>query len=98
MLLTFAILVLLSSSNKFILKFKPRYDISYGIYLWGFLIQQTLYYYLGFTNAFFHLFIALLIATILALISFLFIEKPFIILGKKLFISYQNKRVKGFLQ
>lgn len=70
------------SSIKFVLKLKPKYDISYGIYLWGFLIQQTIFHYFGHIFIGYHCIIAIVISGLLALITFVYIEKPFIKIGK----------------
>jgi peptidoglycan/LPS O-acetylase OafA/YrhL len=70
------------SSMKYFLKLKPKYDISYGIYLWGFLIQQTIFHYFGQIFIGFHCVIAILVSVLLALITFVYIEKPFIKIGK----------------
>jgi peptidoglycan/LPS O-acetylase OafA/YrhL len=83
-------LFLFFSKNKFFLKLKPRYDISYGIYLWGFLIQQSIYDYFGHLNIALHCFLSLLITMPLALLTHLVIEKPFILIGKKVFIYLNN--------
>lgn len=74
--------VIYIASTKFLLKLKPKVDISYGIYLWGFLIQQTLFYFLGHIYVGLHCLLALIIATLLALITHVIIEKPFINVGK----------------
>ena len=83
MIIAFCHLTVFISSRKFILKFKPSRDISYGIYLWGFLVQQMVYFLFGHIYAGVHFVVALLISIILALISFVFVEKPFIDLGRK---------------
>ena len=79
------------SSIKIVLKLKPKYDISYGIYLWGFLIQQTIFHYLGQIFIGFHCVIALFISILLALFTFVFIEKPFIKIGKSV-INYAHTK------
>jgi peptidoglycan/LPS O-acetylase OafA/YrhL len=84
------ILVFLSS-RSFVLKLKPKYDISYGIYLWGFLIQQTIFYYFGHLYIGFHCLIGIVLSTLLALITFIFIEKPFINIGKSI-IKYLTRK------
>jgi peptidoglycan/LPS O-acetylase OafA/YrhL len=71
------------ASRKFILKLKPKFDISYGIYLWGFLVQQIVYFVFGHIYTGMHFTIALTISIIIAYISFVYIEKPFVIFGKK---------------
>ncbi|WP_052461102.1 acyltransferase family protein [Psychroserpens mesophilus] len=78
------------SSNKHVLKLKPKYDISYGIYLWGFLIQQTLYQYFGHLNPYLHCLLAIIITLILGFASFVFIEKPFMTLGKNFYKKYKK--------
>jgi peptidoglycan/LPS O-acetylase OafA/YrhL len=77
------------SSLKFILKLKPKHDISYGIYLWGFPVQQAVYYYLGHINIGLHCFVALFFSILFGLITFLLIEKRFIKIGKSM-IFYMN--------
>jgi peptidoglycan/LPS O-acetylase OafA/YrhL len=76
--------ILLVSSNKLFLKLKPKHDISYGIYLWGFLIQQLIYYSLGHLPVALHSIIALVISIVLAFFSYLIIEKPFMRYGQQL--------------
>jgi peptidoglycan/LPS O-acetylase OafA/YrhL len=83
MIIAFCNLVVFISSMKFILKLKPKYDISYGIYLWGFLVQQIIYFIFGQMYAGLHFILALIISIVMALISFVYIEKPFIDLGRK---------------
>lgn len=75
-------IVLYLASNKYVLKLKPKYDISYGIYLWGFLIQQTIFHYFGHIFIGFHSIIAIIVSGLLALMTFVYIEKPFIKTGK----------------
>lgn len=85
------ITIYISANRKFI-SLKPKYDISYGVYLWGFLIQQTLYHYFGHMASWLHCLLAVLIACILGLGSHLLIEKPFMILGKKMYQYYKTTR------
>lgn len=86
-----SIVVLYISSNKYILKFKPQNDISYGIYLWGFLIQQTLYNFTGHIYTGYHCLFSIIISSILGYISYIYIEKPFIQYGKLIFNLINNK-------
>lgn len=76
-------------SLRFVIKLKPKHDISYGIYLWGFLIQQTIFYYFGSMFVGLHCLFAVLVSIFLALITFIYIEKPFIKIGKSV-IDYVN--------
>lgn len=82
MIFALSVGILYLSSRKFMQKLKPKYDISYGIYLWGFLIQQTLFHYLGHINILLHIAIALVIASVLAFFTYVFFEKPGMELGK----------------
>lgn len=70
------------SSNKQFIKLKPKYDISYGDYLWGFLIQQTIYYCLGHLYTGVHCLIAILFSVLFGILSYVLIEKPFMPLEK----------------
>lgn len=94
LILFFCIMAVYISSLKIIMKFKPKNDISYGIYLWGFLIQQIVFYTFGKLYAGTHFIIALVFTLIIAYISFIFIEKPFINLGKKTFSIYNSNIIK----
>lgn len=85
------------SSIKYTLRLKPRYDISYGIYLWGFLIQQTIFHFFGQIYVGFHCLIALIFSFLLALITYVFVEKPFIRMGK-LFYKFYTKNIYVVLQ
>jgi len=59
-----------------------RYDISYGIYLWGFFVQQILNRYLGPVHVYLFMFYSLYIASLMGFISYLLVEKRFIRYGK----------------
>jgi peptidoglycan/LPS O-acetylase OafA/YrhL len=105
LIIAFCNLIVFASSRKFILKFRPKYDISYGIYLWGFLVQQIIYFVLGQVYAGLHFLLALCTSIIFALISFVFIEKPFIDFGKitykfcidklECFLNYLGFKIKN---
>lgn len=87
-ILSFCNAIVYLSSIKYMLKLKPRYDISYGIYLWGFLIQQVIFHFFGQIYVGFHCLIALVFSFLLALITYIYIEKPFIRLGKVFYKFY----------
>lgn len=91
LLLTFCMAIIYISSRKTVVKLKPKYDISYGVYLWGFLVQQSLFYYLGTLYAGLHCIIALGLSITLAMITYFLIELPFMDLGKRIFKSLKNK-------
>jgi len=79
-----SVAVLYLSSRKLFIKLKPKLDISYGVYLWGFVIQQTMYYYLGNINSGLHFLLSVVLAAIAGTLSSIIVEKPFIRLGRKL--------------
>jgi peptidoglycan/LPS O-acetylase OafA/YrhL len=63
-------------------KIVVKHDISYGIYLWGFFVQQTLYHFLGPVNIYVFMLYSLYIASLMGFISFLLVEKLFMRYGK----------------
>lgn len=77
--------VLFISSNPVFNRFKPKYDISFGVYLWGFVVQQTLYRFSGHIYVGLHCFIALVISLALALPTHFLIERPGIRIGRKIY-------------
>jgi len=79
-----SILLLLFSTDKFVLKLKPKYDISYGLYIWNALIIQLIVYYFGNMNVYILFLIAFIITSIVSLGSFILIEKGSINMGYSL--------------
>jgi peptidoglycan/LPS O-acetylase OafA/YrhL len=79
-----SVTLLYISSTDFFNRYRPKYDISFGVYLWGFVVQQTFYHYVGKLYVGWHCFFTLLITIALAYITHLLIEKPGIELGKEL--------------
>lgn len=80
------------SSRAPVLKLKPKYDISYGIYLWGFLIQQTLFYLLGSIYIGFHALISILVSILFAYVSYVYVEMPFMKIGKSIIRLYVQRK------
>ncbi|HHB2143021.1 TPA: acyltransferase family protein [Escherichia albertii] len=72
------------SSNAYFIKLKPKYDISYGIYLYGFPIQQIIYSLLGGSGygIFANQISSILLSILAGLCSWLLIEKRFISYGR----------------
>ena len=75
-------------------KWADKLEISYGIFLYGFMVQQLMIYilysneiYLSFCNM---LIICLAITVVLALISNKYVEKPMIKLCKKIIIKMKK--------
>jgi len=79
-----SVTILFLSSSKPFINLRPKLDISYGVYLWGFVIQQTVYHYLGNINSGLHFIISVVLAVMVGTLSCIFIEKPFISLGRNL--------------
>ena len=71
-------------SRKSIIKFHLPGDYSYGIYLYGFLIQQVVASMFSSTSSYDSLGIVYPIVFLLAFLSWNFVEKPFILFGKKI--------------
>ncbi|MBD2176624.1 acyltransferase [Pseudanabaena sp. FACHB-1998] len=73
--------------------FKIRYDLSYGIYIYSFPLQQLLYVIFGNSlPVLVYLFLSILVSCILAFFSFKFIEMPFMKLRKQI-----DKKIKSFI-
>ncbi|EHD13842.1 hypothetical protein CIN_12010 [Commensalibacter intestini A911] len=81
--------ILYISSLKFIIKVKFSADISYGVYLWAFPIQQIIILEFPQYNLLFNQIISMIIASIAGLLSWYCIEKNSICLGK-----YINKKLQ----
>ena len=70
------------SSLSWFLKLKPRFDISYGVYLWGFPVQQILAQYFSDFGIFFNQIGSILVTSVIGLISWKFFENPAIKIGR----------------
>lgn len=79
-----SITILFVAANKYFNFYRPKYDVSFGVYLWGFVVQQTLYHYIGKIYVGWHCVLSLLISFALAYLAHFLIEKPGINLGKRL--------------
>jgi peptidoglycan/LPS O-acetylase OafA/YrhL len=86
--ITFSLLLIyLSSLSFFIKQIRMKYDISYGVYLWAFPIQQAIELLLK-KDAITNFVFSLLLSVIFGVISFKYIECPFINIGRKLNIKW----------
>jgi peptidoglycan/LPS O-acetylase OafA/YrhL len=90
-ILFYCVLAFFIATRKSLFKFKPRLDLSYGIYLWGYFVQQCIFHFLGSIHIYLHIFLAIGISVILAYFTHVMIEKPFIKLGKKASIFLKDK-------
>lgn len=76
--------ILFLASRKWFLRLKPSADISYGVYLWGWLVQQVLVDQFPHSSIRFNQFASMLISALLGLASWYLVEKRFIQLGSTL--------------
>lgn len=81
---SFSTLLLYFGTIPYIQKFKLKWDISYGVYLWGFFVQQIINSLYPTIPLYYHFFASVIISIFLAIPTFYLIEKPFIKLGNKL--------------
>lgn len=79
-----SLLLVYISTTKPVLALKLKYDISYGIYIWHFLIQQVLFMYLGKINVYLFFLISLVITVVISVLSYALVEKPCMDLGYRL--------------
>lgn len=72
------------------IKLKPSHDISYGIYLWGFPVQQMLVFSIGNHGVLLNQILSMILASILGYLSWILIEKKSMAFGKSILF-----RIKG---
>lgn len=82
--ITMSVFFLLFATNKTVLKLMPKYDISYGLYIWHFVIQQIVFLYFGQMNVYLFFLITFLLTAAMSLLSYIFIEHGAINYGYKL--------------
>ncbi len=63
-------------------------DVSYGLYIYGFAVQQTVLHLTGIADPWLNLAVALPATLVLATLSWIFVERPAIALGK----AYRRRR------
>jgi peptidoglycan/LPS O-acetylase OafA/YrhL len=78
------IIILYLSNLLNLAKFKPKYDISYGVYLYGFVTAQLLVLIFPNHGFYWHQYFTIIICLFLGFLSSILIERPMIRLGKKL--------------
>lgn len=91
LIITASFTIIFVFALKPIMVLKPKIDISYGTYLWGFLIQQLIYHFTGSIPTAIHFGIAMVISLGIATISYKIIEKPSIDYGK-----YISKKIEAY--
>ncbi|SAB69671.1 acyltransferase 3 [Enterobacter hormaechei] len=79
------------SSLKHVKRIKVSNDISYGVYLWGFVVQQILASYLHDYGLVVNQALSIIITIAVGYISFIYIEKPSMLIGNSLkqYIKYK---------
>lgn len=85
-------LTLYVSSLQWFMKLKPKYDFSYGIYLWGFFVQQNAEYFMPGSNIYLKMILSLIISIVFGALSWFIIEERSIRLGKNLIKKINNRR------
>lgn len=77
-------LILYLATRQFVVRYlKLPGDYSYGIYLWGWPIQQLLAYYFPNLTGMTHCIFAMLLAGLAGFLSWFLVEKRFITIGKR---------------
>jgi peptidoglycan/LPS O-acetylase OafA/YrhL len=82
--------ILYFASNSLILRFRPKVDVSYGVYLWGFPIQQTLAHSFPGMGRPENFLLAILIAIVIGYFSWVVVEKRSIQFGKRITVAIRN--------
>lgn len=85
-------LVLLLCKNKYIKKIKFKHDISYGIYLWGFLVQQIIYDIVSLQNIYVYMLESIVASAVMGYFSYILVEKRFMEIGKKLSKRFDTRK------
>lgn len=79
-------------SRAWIVKLKLKFDISYGVYIWGWPVQQVLAHQFPNLSFGMHIILATFIACAAGTFSWFFIEKPSIDFGRKFY-----RRISSFV-
>lgn len=79
--LAFFISVIYLSSLSWIVRLKMKSDVSYGVYLWGFPVQQTISMFFAQYGVLFNQVSSIIISLIIGYVSWYLIEKRSIFLG-----------------
>ncbi|HJV66867.1 MAG TPA: hypothetical protein VJ550_14115 [Geomonas sp.] len=74
--------ILYLSTTRILLKYRPSVDISYGVYLWGFPVQQMMAATFNY-GVWFNQIISLIISICLGFLSWHLIEKRFMNIGRR---------------
>lgn len=77
-------------TRNFIVHSKPRYDLSYGVYLWGWVIQQIWVSLIPGLSSLKLTVLSSFSSVLVGYLSWKIVEKPFINYGKKLSKIFDN--------
>jgi peptidoglycan/LPS O-acetylase OafA/YrhL len=90
--LFFAYCFLIIGNSKAVINLRG-YDISYGLYLYAFPIQQLVLLYFGYhINPWLHIVISTAIALVPALLSWIYVERPMIHLKNTKFVLFNKAK------
>ena len=91
--LFFAILYICSRS--WMVRWRFAADISYGVYLWGWPVQQLLVHAFPGMDVQMHRAVAVVLACALGALSWYLLEKPCIAIGQRMYARWQCKGEAG---
>lgn len=86
---------LVISSYKWLRRFRPPGDYSYGIYIYGFVIQQIVSHYFPAVTSYPSLLISIPATTLVAILSWTHIERPALNYGRSLSSTYERYRTQA---
>jgi len=89
----YSLLLLWLASTPLLLKFNMKTDVSYGVYLWGFIVQQSLHSLFPHWGSYLHLLFALVISILMGTISWFLVEKPSLNFAKTINNSLLSKTI-----
>lgn len=78
------------ATNRIMLKFRPKVDVSYGVFLWGFPVQQSLVHWFPYLGRLENCLFSMFIATFMGFLSWFLVERRAISLGKYLAIRVRT--------
>nr|HDC4293824.1 acyltransferase [Enterobacter hormaechei] len=87
-------LALYISGLSMVILLKIKYDISYGVYLWGFVVQQVMYHFLPNININLNQAMSIITSCILGYASYKLVELPCMSLGKRITKFNTYRRLK----
>jgi len=77
-------------TRPLICKLEIKNDFSYGIYIYGWPCQMIILHYFSNINGYIHFFFPLALCSLMALISWFYIERPFINVGKNFHLLWYS--------